>query len=44
MSKAYEQPEVREIGSLHELTQQQNKVFGPTDGNLFNGVPIANAS
>lgn len=44
MSQPYEQPEVKDLGSLTDLTQQQNKLLGPTDGFLFDGDPIMNAS
>ncbi len=30
MSKAYESPEIREIGSLEALTEQQFNKVGPT--------------
>jgi hypothetical protein len=40
-NKPYEKPEVRELGSIEELTLA-NKKFGPTDGNFFNGSAIQN--
>lgn len=39
--KPYKKPEIRELGSIEELTLA-NKKFGPTDGNTFNGAPISN--
>ncbi len=42
--KAYTSPRLTVYGSLEELTAQQNKSLGPTDGFLFMGQPIQNAS
>lgn len=41
---AWVTPRLIEYGDAREITQQQNKTFGPTDGFLFQGQPIANAS
>ncbi len=43
MSQPYEQPEVEDLGSLTDLTQQ-NKDYGVGDGFLFQGQPIMNVS
>jgi hypothetical protein len=43
-SVSYEPPSIRVLGSVHALTQTQNKNFGPTDGFTFQGSPIANTS
>lgn len=40
----YEAPVLHVLGSLHSLTQLQDKNFGPTDGFTFQGSPIGNAS
>lgn len=42
-SQPYQPPQLRELGSVHALTQG-NKNYGPTDGYTFQGDPIANAS
>jgi hypothetical protein len=42
--KGYEAPALRDLGSVHALTQDQNKNFGGSDGYLFMGVPIMNVS
>ena len=39
----YQAPVLRVLGSLHSLTLE-NKTYGPTDGHLFQGVAITNAS
>lgn len=41
-AKAYEAPEIKDLGTLEELTLLQNKIYGPTDGYTFNNVPITN--
>ena len=41
--KQYQRPEIRELGSLEELTLQ-DKDYGSSDGLTFQGVPIGNAS
>jgi hypothetical protein len=43
-NQTYEAPKVRELGSLHTLTQMPNKNFGATDGFTFQGIPIATTS
>lgn len=43
MSQPYEQPEVKDLGSLTDLTLQ-NKDYGLSDGFLFQGDPIMNVS
>jgi hypothetical protein len=40
----YEAPAIKVLGTVHELTQTQDKKFGETDGFTFMGVPITNAS
>ena len=42
--EGYEPPSLTLLGSVHALTQQQNKNYGGSDGYLFMGVPITNAS
>ena len=41
---SYEAPKIRLLGSVHALTQAQNKNFGPSDGFNFQGTPIMNVS
>jgi hypothetical protein len=41
--KVYTVPQLTVYGTIQEITTQQNKVYGPTDGFLFNGTPIQNA-
>ena len=41
---AYEAPRVIELGSVHGLTQTQDKKFGESDGFTFMGVAITNNS
>jgi hypothetical protein len=43
-SRDYEPPVVKELGAVHDVTLAQNKDYGATDGMMFQGVPIANAS
>jgi len=40
----YTTPRLTVHGTLEEVTKQQNKTFGASDGYLFMGVPIANVS
>lgn len=40
----YEPPALKELGAVHDLTLAQNKDYGPSDGMMFQGVAIANAS
>jgi len=42
--KVYATPQLIVHGTMEEITAQQNKGFGPTDGNLFMGDPIMNIS
>jgi hypothetical protein len=42
--EGYEPPSLTLLGSVHTLTQDQNKTTGGSDGYLFLGVPIMNAS
>jgi hypothetical protein len=44
VSKGYEAPALTVLGSVHALTQQQNKKYGHADGFLFMGNSITNAS
>jgi hypothetical protein len=37
----YEKPQIRELGSIQQLTLR-NKKLGPSDGDFFQGAPIAN--
>jgi hypothetical protein len=43
MTQPYEQPQVKDLGSLTDLTLQ-NKDYGLSDGFLFQGDPIMNVS
>jgi hypothetical protein len=40
----YESPRVIELGSIHALTQVQDKKFGHSDGFTFMGIAITNNS
>jgi len=40
----YEAPKLEVLGSTYELTEEQDKKLGPTDGFTFMGAPITNAS
>jgi hypothetical protein len=40
----YEAPQLTVLGSVHALTQTQDKKFGQADGFLFMGNSIMNAS
>jgi hypothetical protein len=40
----YEPPRLEILGAVETLTQAQNKKYGATDGFLFMGVAITNAS
>ena len=42
--RPYTTPRLTVHGTLEDVTQQQNKTWGATDGFLFQGVPIANVS
>jgi hypothetical protein len=42
--KTYTAPELVVHGSVEEITADQNKGFGLSDGFLFMGVPIKNIS
>lgn len=42
IAKPRERPQLRELGTIADLTLQQNKKLGPSDGNLFQGNPISN--
>jgi hypothetical protein len=43
-SKAYEAPALTLLGSVHALTQTQDKKYGVSDGFTFMGNSITNAS
>jgi len=43
MNDPYESPEIKDLGSLEDLTLQ-DKTLGSSDGFTFNGAPIRNAS
>ena len=40
----YQAPVLLVLGSLHSLTQAQDKMFGSSDGFTFMGTSITNAS
>ncbi|WP_157592251.1 lasso RiPP family leader peptide-containing protein [Solirubrobacter soli] len=42
--KQYEAPSLTVLGSVHALTQTQDKKWGGSDGFTFMGQPISNAS
>jgi hypothetical protein len=42
--RQYTTPMLTVHGTLEEVTKQQNKGFGSSDGYLFQGVPITNIS
>jgi hypothetical protein len=42
--KAYTQPQLIVHGTVAEITAQQNKGYGSSDGFLFLGQPITNIS
>ena len=42
--KVYITPQLIVHGTMEEITAQQNKGFGPTDGFLFMGDPIQDIS
>jgi hypothetical protein len=41
---AYEPPRLTVLGTVHGLTQVQDKKYGHSDGFTFMGVSITNAS
>jgi hypothetical protein len=41
---AYESPKLTVLGSVHGLTQTQDKMLGHSDGFTFQGISITNAS
>jgi hypothetical protein len=41
---AYEAPALVDIGAFHELTLDQDKKYGASDGFTFMGASITNAS
>lgn len=43
VKRTYKSPELRVLGSVQELTQQ-DKMLGTTDGFTFLGIPITNNS
>ena len=43
-SAEYEAPALTVLGSVHALTQTQDKKYGVSDGFTFQGVSITNAS
>ena len=43
MALPYERPQIKDLGSLQALTQQ-NKDFGGNDGFTFQNIPVGNAS
>jgi hypothetical protein len=42
--RPYEAPTLKVVGSVSELTLQQDKKFGASDGFTFMGIAITNAS
>jgi len=40
----YEAPRMTVLGTVHGLTQDTPKVYGPSDGFTFNNNTISNAS
>ncbi len=42
--KVYSAPQLTVHGTVSEITMDQNKMFGGSDGFLFLGTPIQNAS
>jgi len=42
--KKWAAPELKVLGTVVDITTQQNKTTGPSDGYLFQGVPIMNVS
>jgi hypothetical protein len=42
--KSYEAPSLTVLGTVHALTQTQDKKWGGSDGFTFMGQPISNAS
>jgi hypothetical protein len=42
--KQYEPPAITVLGTVHTLTQLQDKKYGKSDGFLFMGNSIMNAS
>jgi hypothetical protein len=43
-SKSYTEPTLTELGTVHALTQTQDKKYGESDGFTFMGTAITNAS
>jgi hypothetical protein len=41
---SYEAPAITELGSVHGLTQTQDKKFGESDGFTLMGISITNNS
>jgi hypothetical protein len=44
VKKPYTKPALQPCGTVEKITLEQNKQLGPTDGFLFNGNAIRNAS
>jgi hypothetical protein len=42
--RPYTTPKLTVHGTLEEVTKQQNKAYGVTDGYMFMGAPITNIS
>lgn len=42
--RQYTTPQLTVHGTLEEVTKQQNKTYGSSDGFLFQGVSITNVS
>jgi hypothetical protein len=44
ITTSYEAPSLTELGSVHAITQTQDKKYGESDGYTFMGTAITNAS
>lgn len=44
LRQTYEAPALKVVGSIHELTLQIDKKYGPSDGYTLMGIGITNAS
>jgi hypothetical protein len=44
VGQPYEAPVLKVVGSIHELTLQIDKKYGPSDGYTLMGIGITNAS
>jgi len=44
LSAEYQRPELKVLGTVQELTLDNDKIGGPSDGFTFMGVTICNVS